>query len=297
MKIAISGSSGLIGTALRARLLADGHEVLRLVRRPAQGSDELRWDPAAGRLDPEALAGVDAAVNLAGAGIGNRRWSRQHLQAVRSSRIDATRTLARAVAAAGVPVLVSASAVGWYGDTGDHEVDETAPAGTGVLPELCTAWENSTTDATDAGARVAVIRSGLVLAPHGGVLARLRPLFAAGLGGRLGSGRQFWPWISLADEVAAIVYLLTRTIAGPVNLTGPLPVTNAEFTRTLAATLHRPALLPAPAAALRLALGGFADEGVLVSQRVVPRVLEREGFAFTHATVDEALTWACRTGH
>lgn len=294
MKVAITGSSGLIGSALRARLRADGHRVLRLVRRPAEAPDEIRWDPAAGRLDAANLSDVDAAVNLAGVGIGDRRWNAEHKQAVRQSRIDATTTLSRAIAEAGIPVLISGSAVGWYGDTGDREVDESAPAGTGFLPQLCTDWEGATAPAVESGARVAFLRSGLVLSPSGGMMGRVRPLFALGLGGRLGSGRQYWPWISLADEIAAILFLLTAPVSGPVDLTGPVPVTNAEFTHTLARLMHRPAVLPVPATALRMALGAFADEGVLVSQRVVPRVLEREGFTFTHSTLDSALEWALR---
>jgi uncharacterized protein (TIGR01777 family) len=292
MKVAITGSSGLIGSALQARLRDEGHQVVRLVRRPPEGPDQVQWDPAAGRLDSSTLTDVHAAVNLAGVGIGDRRWNRQHQEAARRSRIDATTTLSRAIAEAGVPVLISGSAVGWYGDTGDREVDESAPAGTGFLPQLCTAWEGATAPAREAGTRVAFTRTGLVLAPGGGMMSRVRPLFAMGAGGRLGSGRQYWPWISLADEVAAILFLLTAPVSGPVNLTGPVPVTNAEFTHTLSRLMHRPAVFPVPATALRVALGGFADEGVLVSQRVVPRVLEREGFAFTHPTLDRALQWA-----
>ncbi len=294
MRVAISGPSGLIGAALGRDLERDGHEVRRLVRRTPSGPGEVRWDPARHVLDPAALAGLDAVVHLAGVGIGDRRWTERHRRAVLESRVDGTTTISTAAARAEPQpaCLVSASAVGWYGDTGSREVDETTSAGLGFLAEVCARWESATTPARDAGVRVARIRSGLVLSPDGGVLGRLLPLFARGLGGRVGSGRQYWPWISLLDEIAAIRFVIDRDIAGPVNLTGPAPVTNAEFTRTLGQVLGRPAVLPVPATALRVALGGFADEGVLIGQRAIPRVLTEAGFDFTHRIVDDALRWA-----
>ncbi len=229
--IAIAGSSGLIGSALVSALRAIDHRVLRIVRRAPSNSDELHWNPHAGTLDPSVLAGVDAVVNLCGVSVGGGRWSGAFKQSLRDSRIDPTEVLAEAVAEAGVPTLVNASAVGYYGDTRDRTVDETAPAGTGFLARLCIDWEAATEAAVEAGVRVVTARSGLVLAPSGGVLGRLKPLFSLGLGARLGNGRQYMPWISLEDEVRALMFAITHDeLSGPVNLTGPAPVTNAEFT-------------------------------------------------------------------
>ena len=298
MKIAITGSSGLIGSALLPALREDGHTVLRLVRRPAPGADELRWDPAGRRLDPAALAGLDAVVNLAGVGIGDRRWTAARKQAVLASRVDATETLSAAIAAADPRprALLSASAIGWYGDTGDTPVDESDPAGQDFLAHVCLRWEAATRAAEQAGVRVAHLRSGLVCGP-GGLLGRLRPLARLGLAAPLGSGRQWWSWISLADEVGAIRHVLgTDAIAGPVNLTGPAPVTNREFTETLGRVLHRPVLLPpVPRVVLRLAIGEFADVGIVAGQRVLPRVLQQTGYRFRHETVEQALRWATGT--
>jgi uncharacterized protein (TIGR01777 family) len=295
VKIAITGSSGLIGSALVPALRDDGHTVVRLVRRPPGGADELRWDPAARSLDPAALAGVDAVVNLAGVGIGDRRWTAARKQAVLASRVDATETISAAVAAADPRprALLSASAVGWYGDTGDSTVDESAPAGADFLAEVCRRWEAATQPAAAAGVRVARLRSGLVCG-KGGLLGRLLPLARLGLASPLGSGRQWWSWISLADEVGAIRHVLgADDVAGPVNLTGPEPVTNREFTRTLGRVVRRPVVLPpVPRVALRLALGEFADVGVVAGQRVLPRVLQDTGYRFRHETVEQALRWA-----
>jgi uncharacterized protein (TIGR01777 family) len=295
MRIAVTGASGLIGSALVPALRQDGHSVVRLVRREARAADELSWDPAEHRLDPGALDDVDAVVHLSGAGVGDKRWTRAYMQELIDSRVDSTTTIATALAhAAPRPrVLLSGSAVGWYGDTGAAAVDETAPNGTGFLAELGRAWEAATRPAEEAGVRVAHLRTGLVLAPKGGLLGRLAPLFRLGLGGRLGSGRQYQPWISLADEVDAIRFLLTADdISGPVNLTGPEPVTNAEFTRVLGGVLNRPTVLTVPAFALRIALDGFADEGALIGQRAVPRVLTEHGFTFSHRELEPALRWA-----
>src|SRR5882757_1959429 len=294
MRIAVTGSSGLIGTALRLRLSADGHQLFRLVRRPPVESGEIGWDPVRGEIDPGALDGLDAVINLAGAGIGDRRWTRRRRALIRDSRLQGTATISRAIAATASPppVLLSASAVGYYGDTGATQVDESGPCGDGFLAQLCADWEAATEPARAAGVRVATLRTGLVLAPNGGMMSRLRPLFAIGAGSRLGSGRQYWPWISLLDELEAIRFLLEHDIAGPVNLTGPVPVTNAEFTRMLGAILRRPTLLAVPAFVLRAVLGEFADEGVLISQRVLPTALRDAGFAHTHATLADALRWA-----
>lgn len=297
MKVAITGASGLIGSALVPPLRSDGHEVHRLVRGPAHRPDEISWDPAAARLDPAALAGIDAVVHLAAASIGGRRWSSAYKTQLRRSRIDGTRTVAAAIAAATPPppVLLSASAVGYYGDTGDQIVDESAPPGRGFLADLCVEWEAATAPARHAGTRVAHLRSGIVLSGHGGLLGRVLPLFRLGLGGRLGTGRQYLSWISLPDEIAAIRFLLTADeIAGPVNLTAPEPVTNAAYTAAIGRALHRPTPVAVPAMALRVVLDGLADEGILVGQRVLPGVLESAGFAFAHRGVDTALAAVLR---
>ena len=291
MRIVVAGASGLIGSALVPALRAEGHEVLQLVRRPVRDADELRWDPAAGSIDDDALTGADAVVNLGGVGIGDRRWSGSYKQQVRDSRLAPTEVLADAVARARVPSLLSASAVGYYGDTGPTEITETAPAGSGFLARVCTDWEAATASA--AKARVVLLRTGLVLSPTGGLLGRLKPLYRLGLGGRLGDGQQYYPWISLDDEVGAIKFLLEHAeVSGPVNLTGPAPVTNAEFNRALGAALHRPAPWPIPGFAIRALVGEFGQEGVLAGQRAVPAVLQEAGYVFRHRTVDAAMSAA-----
>ncbi|MCZ2857157.1 TIGR01777 family oxidoreductase [Blastococcus sp. VKM Ac-2987] len=294
MKIAVSGASGMIGSALLPALRADGHQVVQLVRRTPRTADEHRWDPQHRRIDPAVLQDVDAAVNLAGVGVGDRRWNARHKQAVLSSRVDTTATLSEALAAAARTdpdrprVLLNGSAVGWYGDTGDRVVDESEPAGDDFLARVCVAWEGATAPAADAGVRVTTLRTGLALG-RGGLLGRILPLFRAGVGGRLGSGRQYMPWISQEDEVGAIRFLLTRDVPGPVNLCGPEPVTNAEFTAALGRVLHRPTVLAVPAPALRIVLGEFADVGVLAGQRAVPAKLSEAGYRFAHRDVDSAL--------
>ena len=291
--VAIAGSSGLIGTALVSALRSGDHRVLRMVRGAPANSDELHWNPDAGPLDAGVLSGVDAVVNLCGANIGGSRWSGSFKQSLRDSRIDPTEVIADAVAEAGVPTLVNASAVGYYGDTRDRAVDETAPPGAGFLARLCVDWETATAAATEAGVRVVLARSGLVLAPGGGVLSRLRPLFAFGLGARLGSGRQYMPWISLEDEVRALMFALNHDgLAGPVNLTGPAPVTNAEFTGALGRAVNRPTPMLVPGLALRAVVGELANEGLLAGQRAIPAALENAGFSFHHNTVGEALSYA-----
>ncbi len=290
--IAIAGSSGVIGTALVNALRASDNRVVRIVRRAPSNADELHWNPQTGEFDPDALRGVDVVVNLCGAGVGDKRWSGAFKQQLRDSRIPPTEVISTAVAQAGVQVLVNASAVGYYGNTGDRVVDETASAGTGFLAQLCEDWEAATLPAQAAGVRVVLARTGLVLSPTGGLLGRLRPIFSLGLGARLGSGRQYMPWISLEDEVRALLFLMSHDFSGPVNLTGPAPVTNAEFTAALGRAVNRPTPLPLPAFVLRRVLGEFADEGLLAGQRAIPAALERAGFAFHHNTIGEALSYA-----
>ncbi|MEV6761193.1 TIGR01777 family oxidoreductase [Streptomyces sp. NPDC051105] len=290
-RIAVAGASGLIGNALVRSLRADGHEVVRLVRRAAHGAGEVCWDPEGQYVDTAGLAGCDAVVNLAGAGIGDRRWTAAYKRRIRDSRVLGTAALAEAVAALEEPprVFVSGSAMGFYGDTGDRVVDEDAPPGDGFLPSLCVEWEEAAAPAREAGIRTVFVRTGLVVARGGGAWARLFPLFKAGLGGRLGDGRQYWSFISLHDEVAAIRFLMdTEGLEGPFNLTAPHPLTNGEITATMARVLGRPALFPVPSPALRLALGEMAED-VLGSQRVVPKRLLESGFTFAFPGIEDAI--------
>lgn len=296
MRIAVTGASGLVGTALVPALQADGHDVVRLVRRPARGDDELTWDPAQGTLASDAFVTVDAVVHLAGAGVADKRWTAGYRDTIRRSRVDGTSLVARGLADAHrldpgrARVLLSASAVGYYGDTGDTVRDESGPPGTGFLADTCAAWEGATA-AADGAARVVHLRTGIVLARHGGALAKQLPIFRACLGAPLGSGRQWLPWISLADEIGAIRHCLTTDLRGPVNLVAPEPVTNRDFTRALGRALHRPTLpVPVPGPLLTLGLGGFAREGVLAGQRLVPAALQRSGYRFAHPTLPDALT-------
>ncbi|ANY05197.1 TIGR01777 family oxidoreductase [Pseudonocardia sp. HH130630-07] len=293
MRVVIAGSSGLIGTALVAHLRGAGHEVLRLVRRTSAAPDERSWDPPSGTVSDGALDGADAVVNLNGAGIADRPWSGARKQLLRDSRNVPTDVLAGAVARAGVPVLVSGSAVGYYGDTGPVEVDESAPSGSGFLADVCRDWEAATAPAADAGARVVLIRTGLVLSPSGGLLAMLRPLFKGFLGGRIGKGTQYMPWVSLDDQVAALRFAVeTDGLSGPVNVTGPVPVTNADFTRELGRAVGRPAPFAVPAPVVSGALGEMGREMLLGGQRAVPRALLDAGFGFRHHTVGDALSAA-----
>ncbi|GAB3150191.1 TIGR01777 family oxidoreductase [Micromonospora sonneratiae] len=293
MRILTAGASGFLGTRLSARLRSDGHEITRLVRRPARGPHEVQWSPSAGQLDPAALSGIDAVINLAGAGVGDKRWTAGYKNVLRSSRVDTTTTLAKAIA--GRPsddrpgVLINASAIGWYGDTGNRPVEEDAPAGDGFLSDLCRVWEAATGPAEDAGVRVVRLRTGLPLHRDGGLLKPQLLPYRLGIAGRFGNGRQWIPWISMVDWLSAVVFLLERDdIDGPVNVVGPQPVTNAEFTRELAAALHRPAIIPIPGIALRIVLGEFAVEA-LSSSRVLPGVLQRAGFNFQHSDLPSAL--------
>ena len=293
MRVAITGASGLIGSALVTHLREDGHEVLRLVRRVASEPDEIRWVPDEGYVDRDRLDGVDAVVHLAGAGVGDRRWTESYKATIYDSRVNGTLAIARAAAALEHPprVLISASAIGYYGDTGEREVDESDPAGAGFLSDVVRDWEAAADPAREAGIRVVHPRSGLVVAGHGGAWARLWPLFRLGVGGRLGSGRQWWSYISLRDEVRALAHLLATDVAGPVNLTAPQSATNAEVTQAMGRLLHRPTVMPVPAKALELALGEFSSE-ILHSARVLPTRLLASRFQFEDPTVDRALAWA-----
>ncbi|WP_181923805.1 TIGR01777 family oxidoreductase [Streptomyces inhibens] len=291
MRIAITGSTGLIGTALVQSLRADGHEAVRLVRREPTAADEVRWDPKGQEVDTAGLTGCEAVVHLAGAGVGDHRWTAAYKQEIRDSRVLGTRAIASALASMDTPprVFVCGSAIGYYGDTGDRRTDESAPAGTGFLPEVCVAWEDAAKPAQDAGIRTVFARTGLVVARSGGAWGRLFPIFRAGLGGRLGDGSQYWSFISLHDHIAALRHLIgTEGLAGPVNLTAPEPVTNREVTAVMGRVLNRPTLFTVPAPALRLALGEFAGD-VLGSQRVIPRRLLDSGFTFAHPRIIEAV--------
>lgn len=289
----MTGSTGFIGSALTRSLERDGHEVTRLVRRPPGGPREARWDPAEGSIDAAALEGHDAAVNLAGASLGDRRWTREYKEVIRNSRVLGTALLARTLAALEKPpaVLASGAAVGYYGNRGDEELTEESGPGTGFLAEVVQEWEAATAPAAAAGIRVATLRSGVVLSPQGGALRRQLLPFRAGIGGRLGSGRQWFSWISLDDEVGAIRHVLeTGDISGPVNVTAPGPVTNAAFTRSLGRMLRRPTVLPTPTAALWALFGReMVAEMLLTSHRTLPAVLTAAGYSFRHPAVDAAL--------
>ncbi|MFE2972798.1 TIGR01777 family oxidoreductase [Streptomyces sp. NPDC059340] len=290
-RIAIAGASGLIGSALTRSLTADGHEVVRLVRRAPRGKDEVRWDPDGQRMDAAGLAGCAAVVNLAGAGVASRRWTEAYKRKILDSRVRGTATLAAAVASLDERprVFVNGSAIGFYGETGDRVVDESAPPGEGFLPSVCVAWEGAAAPAREAGVRTVFARTGLVVAREGGAWGKLFPLFKAGLGGRMGDGRQYWSYISLHDEVAAIRHLIdTSSLSGPVNLTAPTPLTNREITEAMGRVLHRPTVFPTPAPLLRLALGDMSGD-ILGSQRVHPTRLLSSGFTFAFPSIEAAL--------
>jgi uncharacterized protein (TIGR01777 family) len=291
-RIAVTGSSGLIGSALVLALQSRGDDVLRLVRREPGAPDEVRWDPASRHLDPHVLDGVDGVVNLAGAGVGDHRWSPSYKHEILASRTASTSAVATAVAEADHPVrLVSGSAVGYYGDRGEEEITEASPPGTGFLSDTVLAWEASALPAVDAGASVAFVRTGIVLARDGGAMERLLPLARLGLAGPMGTGRQFWPWVTLPDVVGAILRLLDRPeVTGAVNLVAPQPARQKEVVRALGSALHRPARLWAPAPALRLVLGEFSSE-LLGGQRIVGDVLQRSGYSFEHPDLAAAMSW------
>ncbi len=292
MRVLVTGSNGFIGTTLVQALERAGHEVVRLVRGPA-GPGQLHWDIRAGQLDTDKLVGIEAVVHLAGVGIGEHRWTEEVKAAIQDSRIDGTRVLCGALAAMRRPpsVLVSGSAIGYYGDRGAEILDESSSPGKGFLAELCVAWEATANVARQSGIRVVNLRTGVVLGPGGGVLAKTLPLARLGMGGRLGSGNQYMSWVSLTDEVGAILHALANdSVDGPLNATAPNPVTNATFTATLSKVLNRPAPLPVPAFALSAALGKeMVTDMVLASQRVMPAQLQATGYEFAHAELEDAL--------
>ncbi len=295
MTFMIAGASGLIGRALTAFLQTQGHTVIRLVRRATVGDDEIFWDPASGQLAAQALRGVDVVINLAGVGIADERWSPERKNAILRSRVDSTRTLVAAMAAVKSErlrpfVFISASATGFYGDRGDEVLDENSTAGTGFLAGVCADWEREATMAEELGVRVVRLRTGVVLTPAGGALAKLLPIFRAGLGGRLGSGKTWMSWISLDDLVGAIYHaVLDRRCDGAVNAVAPRAVPNKEFTRKLGRVLHRPTVMTVPASALRMVLGELAEETLLASVRARPVKLMEAGYPFRHANLEEAL--------
>ncbi|MEU6231196.1 TIGR01777 family oxidoreductase [Streptomyces sp. NPDC047042] len=290
-RIAVAGASGLIGTALVRSLTADGHEVTRLVRHAPRTKDEIRWDPRRRTIDAAGLAGCDAVVNLAGAGVGDRRWTDAYKRTIRDSRVLGTATLAEAVAALDEPprVFVNGSAMGYYGETGERPVDEDSPAGDGFLPSVCVEWEGAASAARDAGVRTVFVRTGLVVARGGGAWGKLFPLFKAGLGGRMGDGSQYWSFIALHDEVAAIRHLIdTDGLSGAFNLTAPRPLTNREITAAMGRVLRRPTLFTVPAPVLRAVLGEMSGD-VLGSARVLPKRLLESGFTFAYPEIDDAI--------
>ena len=286
-RIAVSGASGLIGTALVGHLKSEGHTVQRFVRRPVVAPDEIQWDPTSGFVDLAPLEGIDAVIHLAGAGVGDKRWNAKYRATILNSRLLGTTAIALAVAKVHPQVFISASAIGWYGETGTRAVVESDRAGDDFLAAVCREWEGAADLAGDV--RTVKIRTGLVLDPTGGALGRMLPLFKFGLGGRLGNGKQWWSWITLHDELRAIEFILeNQNLSGAINLTSPNPVTNQEFTSALARALRRPALFPAPAFALKLALGGFSTE-ILGSKKVMPNVLQEAGFQFDYPHIGPAL--------
>ncbi|MGI8665979.1 MAG: TIGR01777 family oxidoreductase [Jatrophihabitans sp.] len=299
MKVLIAGGSGFLGQALAKELIAHRHLMHTLVRRSPTSATEIEWHPERGELDPAVLSGFGAVICLSGAGISDKRWTSAYKRTLLESRLGPTGTLAAALAGLAAEqrpaTFISASAIGYYGERGDQPLPESAAAGTGFLADLVVRWEAATAPAADAGIRVLTLRTGLVLSASGGLLKRLIPLFKLGLGGKLGSGQQYQSWISLADEVGAIRYLLESDgPAGPVNLAGPDPVRNDEFSLELGKVLHRPAVFPTPAFGIRLVLGEFADEGALASQRVIPEKLIDSGYQFRHPDVRSALDWAVK---
>lgn len=295
--VVVAGSSGFIGSALVPRLRRRGYDVRTLVRRPVRAPGEITWDPSTGQLPTDALDGAAAVVNLAGVGVGDHRWTESYRQQILRSRVDSTTLLAEhlveAVTDGRAPrdaVLVQGSAIGAYGDQGDTVLTESSPYGLGFLADVVRAWEAAAEPARAAGLRVAHLRTGIVLAPSGGALGRLLPLVKAGVAGRMGSGDQFWSWITLEDEIRAILHVLESDLEGPVNLTAPAPSRNGDLTRALGDAFGRPTKVAVPGFALKIALGEFSSE-LLGSQRVHPQVLEEAGFEFTHPTIHAAAAW------
>ena len=286
-RVAITGASGLIGSALVGKLKSEGHTVQRLVRRAPVTSEEIYWNPLESKVDLDALAGIDAVIHLAGAGVGDKRWTKKYKSEILNSRLLGTTTIANAVAEVKPKVFISSSAIGWYGETGNRAVVETDRGGDDFLAAVCREWEAAADLA--AGVRTAKIRTGLVLDPTGGALGRMLPLFRFGLGGKLGNGKQWWSWITLHDHLRAVEFIMeNQNLSGAINLTSPNPVTNQEFTSALARALRRPALFPAPAFALKAALGGFSVE-ILGSKKVMPAVLQEAGFTFDYPHIGPAL--------
>ncbi|MFE5815015.1 TIGR01777 family oxidoreductase [Streptomyces sp. NPDC056479] len=297
-RIVVAGASGLIGGALVRSLTADGHEVVRLVRRAPRSKDEVRWDPEGGSVDAAGLAGCDVVVNLAGANVGSRRWTEAYKAKLRCGRVLGTTALAEAMASLAPEqrprVFVNGSAIGYYGETGERAVDESAPAGEGFLPSLVVEWEGAAAPAREAGVRTVFPRTGLVVARDGGAWGRLFPLFKAGLGGRMGDGRQYWSFVALHDEVAAIRHLIDRDdLSGAFNVTAPQPLTNREITEAMGRVLHRPTLFQVPAPVLRTVLGEMAGD-VLGSQRVLPARLLESGFTFAFPEIEGAIRAVAR---
>jgi uncharacterized protein (TIGR01777 family) len=288
VKVVAAGVSGFLGTKLTRALTDAGHQVVRLVRSEPSGPDESLWNPHSGDLDSSVFDGADAVVNLCGAPTAFHRWTHSYKHQLLSSRVNPTRVLAAECARLGIPVLLNASAVGYYGSCGTEIVTESAPAGDTFLADLCVQWEAATAAAQEADVRVVLLRTGLVLGMDGDLLKLTALITRLWAGGRLGSGEQYYPWISATDHLAAMQFLLTHPVHGPVNLTGPYPVTNAEYTRELGRQLHRPTPWVVPEFALRVALGGFADE-LVDGRRAVPAVLHESGFEFAHRTLPEAL--------
>ncbi|MDA0660609.1 MAG: TIGR01777 family oxidoreductase [Planctomycetota bacterium] len=297
MKIAITGSTGLVGSALVPRLVASGHQVVSFQRGAGKQNrlpaiQVATWDPMRGTIDPQGFADCDAVVHLAGENIAAGRWTPEQKDRIRDSRVQGTGLIARTLASLDKKpsCFVCASAIGFYGDTGDRIVDESSPAGNGFLSDVCQAWESSASPARDAGIRVVFLRFGLILSRHGGALAKMMLPFKMGVGGVIGSGTQYWSWIALSDAVQAITHAIsTNDLQGPVNVVAPEPVTNREFTRTLGQVLHRPTILPMPAFAARLAFGEMADHLMLGSSRVLPRVLQQTGFSYQSPDLASAL--------
>jgi hypothetical protein len=291
MRVVLSGASGLIGTSLRQHLSAEGHDVVQLVRRPAATEAEIQWAPERREIPATALDSADVVINLSGAGIGDKRWSRDRKTELIDTRVQPTATLAEAIAAAtSKPVFLSASGIGFYGNRGDELLDETSTSGDLFLSEICRQWEDAAQPARDAGARVAHLRTGVVLTPKGGALARQLPLFKLGLGGKFGSGKQWLPWVTLDDEVRAIDFLMTAEVSGPVNICAPSAVTAGDFAKALGKALGRPAALPVPSFGPSLIFGSeLVRELLLAGQHAVPDVLRTAGFTFNHAQLDVGL--------
>lgn len=297
MHVVISGGTGLIGQALHASLLNDGHSVTLLVRRNPEGPDEASWDPASGWVDTTAFERADVVVNLSGAPVAGKRWTEQYRRTIMDSRVNASQVLANAMAGLDKKpsLYIQASGVGFYGDRDDEVLEEQATPGRAFLSDVCVEWEGAAAPAADAGIPCAFLRTGLVMSSQGGAFAKMLPLFKAGLGGPLGDGSAWWPWITLHDHIRAIRFVMDAPLGGPVNMVGPAPVRQSELAQALGKALRRPSLIPAPSLALRLAVGEFSTE-ILASTRAVPSFLLDAGFTFDHPTIDEACRWLANTG-